>query len=66
MNIEEAIKLLRQLVKESAVPGQKHLDFGQVPTNRKTVYEKAMGKVNELIRNGELSKEDFCSRVGLN
>ena len=65
MSVDEAIRFLKQTVKFSDVPGQKHLDVTLVQSEERDTFYQAMGIVKKAIHEGDLSESEFSSRVGL-
>ncbi len=66
MNVEKAIVFLRKYVKESAVPGQKHISPDLVNAQDLKEFEQAMESTNNAVLRGELTREDLMLRLGLN
>ena len=66
MTVDEAIGLLKRIVKYSAVPGQKHLDFTLVNAPEREKYELAMIIVKKAVQEGHLKEIELKSRLGLN
>lgn len=64
--VSEAIDHLKRLVNwaESSVK-QKRLDFNMVSASEHAFYREALDLVNAAIARGELTKEDFKHRLGL-
>lgn len=65
-SVSEAIDHLKRLVNwaESSVK-QKRLDFNMVSAAEHDFYRGALELVNQAIARGELTKEDFKHRLGL-
>ncbi len=63
--ILESINLLKDLVKESHIKGQMHIDFTLAPASRHDEYKNALAKIRELINSGELKEEIFKEMLGL-
>lgn len=65
-SVSEAIEHLSRLVNwaESSVK-QKRLDFNMVSAAEHEFYREALDFVNAAIQRGELTKEDFKHRLGL-
>lgn len=63
--IEFCISKLQATVKESAIPGQRHLDFTLIPVHEKQECDEAMTKIHKAIFDGIITMEDFQKRVGL-
>ncbi len=65
-SIDEAITLLTKLVgwAESSF-NIKRLDFNRVAASERSLYEEAMKMVTDAIKKGELTRDEFERRVGL-
>jgi hypothetical protein len=65
-NVQEAIQHLTRLVNwaESSVK-QKRLDFNMVSVSEHAFYQQALKMVNDAIEKGELTKDDFKNKVGI-
>lgn len=65
-NVQEAIQHLTRLVNwaESSVK-QKRLDFNMVSVSEHPFYQEALDMVNQAIAKGELTKDEFKHRLGL-
>ena len=62
---KKAIELLRDLVKESHIKGQKHIDFTLANNNELEVYRQAMATVIESVKNEELTDQELKESLGL-
>lgn len=62
---KQAIELLKDLVKESHIKGQKHIDFSLANSNELESYKQAMAKVIESVRNEELTDQELKESLGL-
>ena len=65
MDLEAAIKLLKNAVKESHLPGQKHIDLSLVQAGERARYEKALMITRQEVIKGTLSEDDLKTRLGL-
>ena len=65
MTLEEAIILLKNAVKYSAVPGQKHIDLSLVGVEDLPSYQKALTVVNSAVAKGEIAREKVMAQLGL-
>jgi len=65
MDLESAIKLLKNIVKESHLPGQKHIDLTLAQADERAEYEKALMLTRQEVIKGTLSEEDLKIRLGL-
>lgn len=65
-SIDEAITSLTKLVgwAESSF-NIKRLDFNRVAASERAHYEEAMKMVTDAIKKGELTRDEFERRVGL-
>ncbi|MCF8060312.1 MAG: hypothetical protein K9K67_13505 [Bacteriovoracaceae bacterium] len=66
MTLEEAIKLLRNAVKDSHLDNQKHIDLTLVDASVRADYEKALMFCRVQVAQGLISDEDLKIRLGLN
>lgn len=65
LNTDEAIKLLKSAVKYSNIFNQKHVDISLVTADKIDTFQKAMVVVNMAILNGEMTKEELNSKLGI-
>jgi len=65
MNLEEAIDLLKNAVKESHIDNQKHIDLSLVDAQERLVYEKALMFCQAYVARGEITDEELKGRLGL-
>lgn len=65
LNTDEAIKLLKSAVKYSNISNQKHVDISLVTADKIDTFQKAMVVVNMAILNGEMTKEELNSKLGI-
>lgn len=65
MELNAAITLLKNAVKESHLPGQKHIDLSLVQANERAEYERALMFCRQEVIKGTLSEEDLKTRLGL-
>ncbi len=63
--IESAVKLLKNIVKFSAVEGQKHLDLSICIAEERPRYQRALMFLNLEIEKGQLKKEELEEMLGL-
>lgn len=66
MDLEQAITLIKRIVKNNGTNDQNHIDIGLVSTEERPVYEKALKVVKLAIMEGKLSQDEFASRIHLN
>lgn len=64
-NLDEAITLLKKIVKYSAVEGQKHLDLSIALAEDRHFYQKALMLVNLEVEKGSITQDDLKHRLGL-
>lgn len=65
MTFEEAVTLLKKIVKESAIPGQKHLDLTLAKAEDVGCYEQALVVTNQAMAKGEVTREQLLKQLGL-
>lgn len=65
MTLQAAIQILKQYVKESAVPGQMHISPDLVNAQDLESYEAAMEMAHNAVLKGELSREELLRKLGL-
>lgn len=65
MDLDSAIKLLKNIVKESHLPGQKHIDLTLAQADERSRYEKALMITRQEVIKGTLSDEELKARLGL-
>ena len=58
---KKAIKRLKDLVKESHIKGQMHIDMSLAPANKLEEYTQAMAVVRDSINKDELSENELKS-----
>lgn len=66
MDLEQAIVLLKKIVKENGTNDLRHLDVGLVPTEERPVYEKALRVAKMAIFEGKISQDELYARIHLN
>ena len=66
MNLEQAIDLVKKLVKNNGTNDSKHIDIGLVSAEERPLYEKALRVVKLAIIEGKLKQDEFQARVSLN
>ena len=65
MELSAAIKILQHYVKESAIPGQRHISPDLVNVRDLPTYEQALEVANKAVLQGELSREQLLHQLGL-
>lgn len=66
MELEQALKLLKNIVKNNGTNGSNHLDIGLVSAEERPTYEKALKVVKLAIMEGKLSQDEFAAKIHLN
>ena len=65
MDLEQAIELLKGVVKFTGTNDEKHIDLTLVPTAKRPAYEKAMAISAMSIKEGKITRDEFFRRVHL-
>ena len=65
MNVQEAIKILREAVGESHLEGQPYINLSLVPAQKRPECQKALATVQAAVAKGEISHEDLLSQLAL-
>lgn len=65
MNLEEAIKLLRNAVKDSHIDNQKHIDLSVIDATVRADYERALMICQANVAQGHISDEELKIKLGL-
>jgi hypothetical protein len=65
LNTDEAIKILKCAVKNSNLSNQKHVDISLVNVDNIDMFQKAMVVVNMAVLNGEMTKNELNSKLGI-
>lgn len=65
MDLEQAIVLLKKIVKENGTNDMKHLDVGLVPADERPVYEKALRVAKMSIIEGKISQDELFGKIHL-
>lgn len=63
MQLEEAIEVLKKVVKNNSTNGDNHIDLTLVPAADRPLYVEALKVSGTAIREGAISKEDFNRKV---
>ncbi len=66
MGLEEALELIKKLVKNNATNDSKHIDLGLVSADERPQYEKALRLAKLAIIEGKMTQDEFSTRVHLN
>ncbi len=65
MELNEAIKLLKNAVKDSTLHNQKHLDLTVVPSSQRELYQRALMIVQHEVEKGTLTDQQLKIQLGL-
>jgi hypothetical protein len=65
MDLENAIELLKKIVKHTGVIDQKHIDLTLVPVDQREVYQKALVVAKVGIKDGKMTQDEFMRKVCL-
>lgn len=63
MDLEQAIELLKTVVKNNSTNDENHMDLTLVPTEDRAKFEKALIIVRLAIQDGKISQDEFRHRV---
>lgn len=66
MDLEQAIVLLKRIVKENGTNDMKHLDVGLVSTEERPAYEKALIVAKLAMIEGKITQDELFSKIHLN
>jgi hypothetical protein len=66
MELDEALGLIKKMVKNNATNDTRHIDLGLVPADQRTHYEKALKVAKLAIKEGKITQDEFTARVHLN
>ena len=64
-NLDQAISLLKKIVKFSAIEGQKHIDLSVGLAEERIYYQKALMFAQLEVEKGTLTAEELKQRLGL-
>lgn len=65
MNLDDAIKLLRNAVKDSHLKNQKHLDLTLIDASEREKYQVALIIAQQAVKEDIISDSDLKKRLGL-
>jgi hypothetical protein len=66
MDLEQAIVLLKKIVKENGTNDMRHLDVGLVPADERPAYEKALIVAKMAVFEGKISQDELFGKIHLN
>lgn len=66
MELDQALELIKKLVKNNGTNDSKHIDIGLVSSEERPLYEKALKVAKLAMLEGKLSQDEFQARVHLN
>lgn len=66
MDLEQAIELLKTVVKNNSTNDENHLDLGLVATEERPKYQKALIVARLAIQEGKISQDEFKRLVHIN
>lgn len=65
MDLEQAIVLLKKIVKENGTNDMRHLDVGLVPADERPMYEKALRVAKMAVFEGKISQDELLGKIHL-
>ncbi len=65
MELEQAINMLKAIVKNAGNVNQNHLDLSLVSAEQRPKYEEALKFSQEAIKEGKITKEEFQRKLNL-
>ncbi|GEM_PF-2340883 len=65
MELDQALELLKDIVKENGTNDQKHMDMGLVSTDKRPLYEKALMVAKLAVHKGKITQDEFLQRIHL-
>lgn len=66
MELESAIKLLKNAVKNAGSIDQRHIDLTLVPAEQRKEYEKALSVAQKSVKEGLISRDALLGKLGIN
>ena len=63
MNLDQAIELLKTAVKHTGNIDQKHIDLTILPTEKRSLCEKALAIGAMSIQSGKITRDEFLRRI---
>ncbi len=65
MNTEDAIKLVRKVVKESHVKNQRHIDLSVCTADKRADTQEALVFLQALVAKGEMTDDELKEKLGI-
>ncbi len=65
MNIEDAIKLVKKVVKESHVKNQRHIDLSVCTADKRADTQEALVFLQAKVAKGEMTDDELKEKLGL-
>lgn len=65
MTLNEAVSLLKKVVKFSEVKNQKHIDLSLCVAHERPLYQRALVIANDEVQKGTLTQAELLSRLGI-
>ncbi len=65
LNFDEAVELLKKIVKFSEVKNQKHIDLSLCLAEDRAQFQKALMIVNLEVEKGSLKREELLTKLGI-
>ncbi|MDC1174248.1 hypothetical protein OAT67_02560 [Bacteriovoracaceae bacterium] len=65
LSFDEAINILKKIVKNSHIKGQKHLDLSVATAEERPEYEKALMVVKAHVAQGHVTNDQLNEKLGL-
>jgi hypothetical protein len=65
MELEQAISLLKTIVKNNGTNDSRHLDIGLVPNEERPTYEEALMVAKLAVLKGKITQDELFARIHL-
>lgn len=65
MDLDQAIELIKGVVKLTGTNTEKHIDLGLIPADQRERYQKAMVVSALSIKEGKITRDEYFRRVHL-